>query len=61
MAEKHLIDAISKRFKSMSGRKRAEKIRKLASESSENRKFIKKTFPDLYQEAFPPSVSSAHP
>ena len=61
MAEKYWIDAISKRFQSMSGRKRTGKIRKLASESSANKKFIEKMFLNLYQETFPSSVSSAHP
>jgi len=59
MAEKDLIIAISKRLKTMPLRKRSEKIRKLASESSANKRFLKKVFPDLYQEAFPPSSSSA--
>ena len=59
MAEKDLIVAISKRLRSMPLQKRAGKIRKLASESSANKRFIKKILPDLYREAFPPSVSSA--
>jgi len=57
MAEKHLIDAISKRLKTMPLRKRTESIRKLASECSANKRFLKKLLPDLYQEAFPPSSS----
>ena len=59
MAEKDLIVAISKRLRSMPLRKRAEKIRKLASESRASKKFIEKILPDLYEEAFPSSVSSA--
>jgi len=59
MAEKHLIGAISKRLKSMPLRDRKEKVRQWASESSADKRFIKKILPDLYQEAFPPASSSA--
>ena len=59
MAEKDLIVAISKRLKSMPLRRRTEKVRKLASESSANKRFIKKILPDLYQEAFPSTSSSS--
>jgi len=52
MAERDLIVAISKRLKRMPLRKRTETIRKLAGDSSTNRRFIKKILPDLYQEAF---------
>lgn len=34
---------------------RKQKIRKLAAESQENKKFILKFFPEFYAEAFPPN------
>ena len=51
MAEKHLIKAISRRFKKMPAAKRVAKIRKLAGKSAADEKFIRQVFPDLYQEA----------
>lgn len=59
MAEKHLVAAISRRFKNMSARERLAKVRKLASKSPADEKFIQKTFPDLYRDAFPPSSEDA--
>ncbi len=59
MAEKHLVSAISRRFKKMSTRERRAKIRKLAGKSPAEEKFIQKAFPDLYREAFPPSSEGA--
>jgi len=52
MSERHLIEEISCRFKAMSRRARSQKIRKLASESASDDRFIRRTFPDLYLEAF---------
>ena len=52
MSERHLIEEISRRFKTMSRRARSQKIRKLARESPTDARFIRRTFPDLYQEAF---------
>lgn len=52
MAEKHLAAAITRRFAGMSRKERVAKIRKLASASAEDEKFVRETFPDLYQEAF---------
>lgn len=59
MAEKHLVAAIKRRFKTMSARERVAKIRKLAGKSPSDEKFIQKTFPDLYRIAFPPSSEGA--
>ena len=53
MAEKHLIAAVMRRFEGMSRTERIAKIKKLATGSAEDRKFIRQTFPDLYREAFP--------
>lgn len=58
MAEKHLIAAIFRRLKNMSARERVTKIRRLASRSAADEKFIQRRFPDLYREAFPLSPSS---
>ncbi len=52
MAEKHLAAAIVERFAGMSRKERVAKIRKLASASAGDEKFIRETFPDLYREAF---------
>jgi hypothetical protein len=52
MAEKHLTAAITQRLKGMSRRERLAKVRKLASASAEDDKFMRDTFPALYREAF---------
>jgi hypothetical protein len=52
MSEKQLAAAIDNRFRSMNRRERIAKIRKLAGGSSEDDRFIRKTFPELYREAF---------
>jgi hypothetical protein len=52
MAEKHLIAAIVKKLEGMPRRDRVAKIRKLACTSSDDEKFVRETFPDLYKEAF---------
>jgi hypothetical protein len=52
MAEKHLAAAITQRFAAMSRKERVAKVRKLASASAEDEKFVRETFPDLYREAF---------
>ena len=52
MAEKHLAKAVARRLKAMAGKERLAKIRKLASASPEDEKFVRETFPDLYREAF---------
>lgn len=38
---------------------RKQKIRKLAAESQENKKFLKKFFPEFYAEAFPSRTRAA--
>jgi hypothetical protein len=53
MAEKHLIAAVTRRFEGMSRTERIARIKKLATGSPEDKKFIRQTFPDLYREAFP--------
>jgi hypothetical protein len=53
MGEEHLIEAVAKRYKTMEPKKRVVEIRKLARQSPETREFLKKSFPDLYREAYP--------
>jgi hypothetical protein len=52
MSQKQLAAAIDQRFRSMNRRERIAKIRKLAGASPEDDRFIQKTFPELYREAF---------
>jgi len=52
MSQKQLAAAIDHRFRSMNRKERIAKIRKLARASSEDDRFIRKTFPELYPEAF---------
>ena len=52
MAERHLTAAITQRFAGMTRKERIAKIKKLASASTADEKFIRETFPDLYCEAF---------
>jgi hypothetical protein len=52
MSQKQLAAAIDQLFRSMNRRERIAKIRKLASASPGDDRFIRKTFPDLYREAW---------
>ena len=52
MSQKQLAAAIDQRFRSMNRRERIAKIRKLASASPGDERFIRKTFPEFYREAF---------
>src|SRR5260370_40301837 len=52
MSQKQLTAAIEQRCRSMNRRERIAKIRKLAGASPEDERFIRKTFPELYREAF---------
>jgi hypothetical protein len=53
MSEKQLVAAIDQRFRALNRLERIAKIRELAGESAEDERFIRKTFPGLYREAFP--------
>jgi hypothetical protein len=59
VSEKHLIQAISARYKALPRLKRIADVRKFAGRSAEDTKFFQKYFPDLYQEAFRAPSSSA--
>ena len=52
MSQKQLVAEIDRRFRSVNRRERIEKIRQLAAASPEDERFIRKTFPELYREAF---------
>jgi hypothetical protein len=52
MSQKQLVAAIDQRFRALNRRERTTKIRELASASPEDDRFIRKTFPELYREAF---------
>jgi DNA-binding transcriptional regulator YhcF (GntR family) len=52
MSQKQLIAAIDQRFRALNRRERITKIRELASESPADNRFMQKTFPELYREAF---------
>lgn len=53
MSQKQLVAAIDQRFRALNRRERIAKIRELASASREDGRFMQKTFPELYREAFP--------
>src|SRR5260221_8308727 len=52
MSEKHLQEAIVRRFKAMKRPERIAAVRKLASGSADDEAFVRDYFPDLYREAF---------
>jgi hypothetical protein len=52
MPEKHLTMAIAQRLATLNRKERVAKVRKLASASAEDEKFIRETFPALYRETF---------
>jgi hypothetical protein len=53
MSEKQPTAAIDQGFRAMNRGERIAKIRELTDESVEDDRFIRKTFPELYREAFP--------
>jgi hypothetical protein len=52
MPEKRLAAAMEQRLRAMNRRERMAKIRKLADASPEDKRFIRRTFPEFYREAF---------
>lgn len=52
MSQKHLIEEIRRRYMKMKPSRRIAEIRALVSNSPEEKALIKKSFPDLYEEAF---------
>ena len=59
MSEKHLIEAVARRFREMPRNKRVASIRKLASKSAADERFVRRYFPELFKEAFPSSAARA--
>jgi hypothetical protein len=53
MSQKQLVAEIDQQFRTLNRRERIAKIRELAGDSPEDDRFIRKTFPELYREAFP--------
>ncbi len=56
MAEKHLIEAITKKYQKMSRNQRIKTIRSL---SEDGVKFIRRFCPQFYAEAFPETSRAA--
>lgn len=52
VSEKHLIEEIRRRYNKMKPSERVAEIRELANNSPEEKALIRKSFPDLYEEAF---------
>lgn len=52
MSEKHLIEEIARRYKAMPRAARIAEIREMASRSRWDDQFVRRTFPELYREAF---------
>ena len=53
MSEIHLLMAIGQKYATMAAGERIERIKKLVAKSEANRDFIRKYYPEFYQEAFP--------
>jgi hypothetical protein len=55
LTEIHLLTAIAKTYTKMGKGERIRKIKKLVAKSEANEVFIRKYFPEYYEEAFPTS------
>jgi len=53
VSEIHLLTGIAQKYAKMTASERIKKIKKLAAKSRANRDFIRKYYPDFYEEAFP--------
>ena len=53
LAEIHLLTAIAQKYARLSVSDRIRKIKKLVAKSAANRDFLRKFYPDFYEEAFP--------
>lgn len=53
MSDIHLLTAIAKKYARMSPSERIKKVRKLVAQSDANDRFIRKYYPEFYEEAFP--------
>jgi hypothetical protein len=61
MSEKHLIAAIDRKYKEMPRNKRVAIIREFAARSTADKRFFRRYFPEVFNEAFPTSAAGARP
>ena len=59
MSEIHLIKAIARRYKEMPKKKRVAIIREFAARSAADKRFFRRYFPELFNEAFPNTTTDA--
>jgi len=59
MSEKDLIAAIDRKYKEMPRKKRVAVIREFAARSAADKRFFRRYFPELFNEAFPVSAAGA--
>ena len=59
MSEKDLIAAIDRKYKEMPRKKRMAIIREFANRSAADKRFFRRYFPELFNEAFPISPAGA--
>jgi len=57
MSETHLIEAVARRFKALPKKERVRSIRVFAAKSEADKRFIRRYFPDLFEEAFRSSAA----
>ena len=61
MSEKLLIEAIARKYMEMPRKKRVAIIREFATRSAADRRFFRRYFPELFNEAFPTSAAGVRP
>ena len=59
MSEKLLIEAIARKYMEMPRKKRVAIIREFAARSAADKRFFRRYFPALFNEAFPNSAARA--
>jgi hypothetical protein len=59
MSEKDLIAAIDRKYKEMPRKKRVVIVREFANRSVADKRFFRRYFPELFNEAFPISRAGA--
>jgi hypothetical protein len=61
VSEKHLIEAIARRYMEMPRKKRVAIVREFAARSAADKRFFRTYFPELFTEAFPHPKPGARP
>jgi len=61
MSEKHLIEAIDRKFKEMPRNRLVGNIREFAARSAADKRFFRRYFSELFNEAFPSSTAGVRP